>query len=111
MNGHLASVLRDICCTTVVIRRELPSDEQHTGEHKYYRMLDGSIGHTEVALIDTESPVFTGKVDGLCIESPTCDSVIGNVHGAKSVESSEVVAVTTRAESKAVGKPKKPLQY
>ena len=59
--------LRDAGCTTVVIRRELVADEQHTGEYKYYHMLDGSIGRVEVALVNTESPVFTGKVEGLCI--------------------------------------------
>ena len=100
VNGHSVSVLRDTGCTTVVIRRELVADEQRTGEYKYYRMLDGSIGRAEVALVDVESPVFTGKVEGLCIESPTCDLVIGNVPGAKSVESPEVVAVTTRAQAK-----------
>jgi len=67
VNGHSVSVLRDTGCTTVVIRREPVADKQRTGEYKYYHMLDGSIGRAEVALVNIESPVFTGKVEGLCI--------------------------------------------
>ena len=93
----------------MVIRRDLVADRQLTGETRCYRMLDGSIGRAETAEVYIESPVFTGKCECLCIQSTTCDIVIGNVPDAQLVESPESVAVTTRAQKLAAGKPKKSL--
>ena len=75
------SVLRDTGCTTAVIRRGFVTDEQRTGKFKCYRVLDGSMGKAETAVLDVESPIYTGKLECLCINSPVCDLIIGNVHG------------------------------
>jgi len=109
VNGHVVSVLRDTGCTTAVVRDGLVTDEQRTGHHKCYRVMDGSVGRAEVAMVDVESPVFTGKVECLCLKSPTCDLVIGNIPGASSGLAPEVVAVTTRAQAKDRNKVRKPL--
>ena len=109
VNGHVVSVLRDTGCTTAVVRDGLVTEEQRTGQHKCYRVMDGSIGKAEVAIVDVESPVFTGKVECLCLKSPTCDLVIGNIPGASSGPAPEIVAVTTWAQSKDKDKMRKPL--
>jgi len=109
VNGHVVSVLRDTGCTTAVVCDGLVTEEQRTGQFKCYRVMDGSIGKAEVAVVDVESPVFTGKVECLCLKSPACDLVIGNIPGASRGPAPEVVAVTTRAQAKAKEKPKKPL--
>jgi len=109
VNGHVVSVLRDTGCTTAVVRDGLVTEEQRTGQFKCYRVMDGSIGKAEVAAVEVESPVYTGKVKCLCLKSPTCDLVIGNIPRASSGSAPEVVAVTTRAQAKDKDRPKKPL--
>jgi len=76
VNGRDVSVLRDTGCTTAVIRKDLVTGEQRTGQYKCYRMIDGSIGRAEVAVVDVDSPVYTGRVECLCLRSPTCDLVM-----------------------------------
>jgi len=95
VNGCSVSVLRDTRCTTAVIRRGLVTDEQRTGKFKCYRVLDGSMGRAETAVVDVESPVYTGKFECLCISSPVCDLIVGNVPGVISKDDAETVAVST----------------
>ena len=109
MNGHVVSVLHDTGCTTAVVRDGLVTEQQRTGQFKCYRVMDGSIGKAEVADVDVESACYTGKVQCLCLKSPACDLVIGNIPEASSGPAPEVLAVTTRAQAKASEKPKKPL--
>ena len=109
VNGQNVSVLRDTGCTTAVIREGIVNGDQRTGQYKCYRMMDGSIGRAEVAVVDVESPVYTDSVECLCLKSPTCDLVIGNIPGASCVGEPETVSVTTRAQALVEGKPKKRL--
>ena len=109
VNGHIVSVLRDTVCTTAVVRDELVTKQQRTGQCKCYWVMDGSIGRAELAMVDVESPVFTRKLECLCLKSTPCDLMIGNIPGVLSGPTREVVAVTTRAQAKAKDKPKKPL--
>jgi len=71
--------------------------------------MDGSIGRAKVAIVDVEFPVFTGIVECLCLESPTCDLVIGNIPGASSGPAPETVAVTTKTQTKNKDKMKNSL--
>ena len=73
----------------------LVTDEQRTGKFKCYRVLDGSMGRAETAVVDVESPVYTGKFECLCISSPVCDLIVGNVPGVISKDDAETVAVST----------------
>jgi len=110
VNGCSVSVLRDTGCTTAVIRRDLVTDEQRTGKFKCYRVLDGSIGRAETAVVNVESPVYTGKLECLCINSPVCDLIVGNIPGVVSIDDAETVAVSTRAQVAAASKSKAPLR-
>ena len=110
MNKHTVSVLRDTGCTTAVIRRGLVTDGQRTGKFKCYRVLDGSMGKAETAVLDVESPIYTGKLECLCINSPVCDLIIGNVPGVVHSDDAEIVAVSTRAQVAAASKSKAPLK-
>ena len=110
VNGREVSVLRDTGCTSAVIRDDLVHNCQRTGNMKYYRVLDGTVGRAEVAVVDVESPVFSGQVECLCLKFPISDLIIGNVPGASAVNAPEVVAVSTRAQSVAEGKAKRSLE-
>ena len=110
VNDVDVSVLRDTGCTTVVVRRDLVHDEQLTGEFRYYRMIDGTVKRAAMAVVDIETPYISGKVPCLCIDSPTCDIVVGNVPTVFDPSSTdEINVVTTRAKAMAEGKPPKPM--
>jgi len=110
VNGRTVSVLRDTGCTTAVIKRTLVTAEQLTGRVKCYRMIDGTVRREETALVHVESPYFTGEVECLCFDTPTCDVVIGNIPDARMGNSLETTAaVLTRAQSIASGKPSRSL--
>jgi len=109
-NGVEVSVLRDTGCTAVIIRRSLVHEDQLTGMHRYYRMLDGTVGKAQIAMVDIESPYASGKFPCLCIDTPTCDVIIGNIPEVLEADEPHVVnAVTTRAQALAKDKPPKPM--
>ena len=86
------------------------TEKQTTEQFKCYRVMAGSIGKAEVADVDVESPFYTGKVQYLCLKSPACYFVIGNIQERQQDQlHAEVVAATTRAQAKASERPKKPL--
>ena len=108
-NGVDVKVLRDTGCTAAVIRRNLVHKNQRTGDYRCYRMLDGTVGKAEIAMVDIESPYASGRLACLCVENPTCDVIIGNIPELNEKIPVVVNAVTTRAQAAAQGKPQKPL--
>ena len=109
-NGVEVSVLRDTGCTAVIIRSSLVHENQFTGTYRYYRMLDGTVGKAQIAMVDIESPYASGNFPCLCIDTPTCDVVIGNIPEVLDSDEPHVVSVvTTRAQALAKDKPPKPM--
>lgn len=109
MNGRYVTVLRDTGCTTVIVRKCLVEPHQFTGVSKHFRMVDGSVREANVANIVVDTPFFSGEVDALCLDNPTCDVIIGNVTGALSdiprgLSVEDADAVSTRAMEKAKDK-------
>jgi len=107
------SVLRDTGCSTVVVRESLVPSEMLTGEKRMCVLIDGIVGRTPVALIEIDTPYFTGSVKAICMKNPLYDIIVGNVDGAKAVcestDTNEIgQAVTTRQQAKM--KPTKPLR-
>ena len=110
--------LRDSGCSSVVVRRDLVSQERMTGSSKYCVLLDGTVRKFPVAKVKIRSPFFSGICEALCAENPVFDLIIGNVEGVrapsdpdiswetqKSRDSAEVIgAVQTRAQKVKDGK-------
>ena len=110
--------LRDSGCSSVVVRRDLVSQERMTGSSKYCVLLDGTVRKFPVAKVEIRSPFFSGICEALCAENPVFDLIIGNVEGVrapsdpdiswetqKSRDSAEVIgAVQTRAQKVKDGK-------
>jgi len=109
VNGDKSSVLRDTGCTTIVVRRKLVREEQLTEEFRYYRMLYGTDRRAAVAGVDIETPFMSGKLPRLCIDTPTCDVIVGNVLTTDSDKVDDFNAVTTRAKALTESKPPRPL--
>ena len=111
------SCLRDTGCTTGVVRSSLVKSSDMTGNRKCFRMLDGTLRQAETAIIHLQSPIFTGDLECLCVASPICDVVVGNVPGVTDAVAGEAAkgdeqmnAVMTRAQTRAHGKALKPLR-
>lgn len=112
LGGQVVTCLRDTGCTTGVVRSSLVKHSQLTGRRKCFRMLDGTLRQADTAVICLESPIYSGELECLCVASPICDVVVGNVPGAcGNVEggTESVNAVTTRAQARTQGKPPKPM--
>jgi len=56
MGGQSISVLRDTCCSTVLVKRELVDDEQMTVRTETCIITDGTVRRTPVAEIEIETP-------------------------------------------------------
>jgi hypothetical protein len=72
-------VLRDTGCSTVVVRKDLVSDEAFTGTMKTCVMIDGTIRRVPVAEIEINTPFFRGKVKALCMRRSLYGLIIGNI--------------------------------
>ncbi|XP_071797127.1 uncharacterized protein [Asterias amurensis] len=116
---HTVSVLRDSGCSGVVIRHDLVSDDQLTGEIKTCVLIDGTARQVPVALVTVSTPFFTGETEALCMTKPVYDLIIGNVTGARSPDDPDeswtrttapVCAVQTRAQTKSLDKAFHPLK-
>ena len=75
--------LRDSGCSSVVVRRDLVSQERMTGSSKYCVLLDGTVRKFPVAKVEIRSPIVSGICEALCAENPVFDLIIGNVEGVR----------------------------
>ena len=75
------SCLRDNGCTTGVVRSSLVKPSDMTGRRKCFCMLDGTLRQAGTAVVHLESLLFSGNLECLCVASPICDVIVGNVPG------------------------------
>ena len=76
-------VLRDSGCNSVLVKKSLVRDEEHTGKMVRCILADGSKRSFPVATIIVDTPYFVGQVEALCMENPVYDLVIGNIDGVR----------------------------
>ena len=76
-------VLRDSGCNSVLVKKGLVRDEEHTGKMVRCILADGSKRSFPVATIIVDTPYFVGQVEALCMENPVYDLVIGNIDGVR----------------------------
>ena len=104
----LVKVLRDSGCSTMVIRKDLCDPDDFTGETRGCVMMDGRVIEVPVVTKTVDTPYYTGLVEGVAMDSPVYDLVIGNLLGAwnqedpdTSWEPSELKKTTVNAEKTA----------
>ena len=98
INGITTDILRDTGCSTVVVKSNLVKSEQMTGETELCVLIDGAAKRFPTAMVELDTPYYTGTTKALCMESPIQDVIIGNIPGARdprSFETSEPVEQNT----------------
>ena len=83
MYGEVVNVMRDTGCSCAVVHRNLVPSSQFTGKHQACVLIDGSVWRFPLALIQVDTPYYSGDLEVLCMKSPVYDLVIGNIQGAR----------------------------
>ena len=101
-------VLRDTGCSGIVVKKDLVSEEQFTGDFNVMLLIDNTARKVPIARISVDTPYFKGEVEAQCLSDPIYDLIIGNVPGAREAENpdpswQEASAVITRSQAKKSG--------
>ena len=83
-------VLRDTGCSRIVVKRDLVSENQFTGDFIVMLLIDNTARKVPIAKIDVDTPYFKGQVEALCLSDPIYDLVIGNVSGARTAYMTQI---------------------
>ena len=117
--GRQVSVLRDTGCSTVIVKKSLVDEGAYTGYSQKCVLMDGTVRKFPVAMIKVRTPILSGEIRALCVDSPVYDLIIGNVDrvndsaGVKSDEAftpEKSATVQTRAQAKKEAEKPKPMK-
>ena len=106
-------VLRDTGCSGIVVKKDLLSEDQFTGDFNVMLLIDNKARKVPIVKIDVDTPYLKGQVEAQCLPDPIYDLVIGNVPGARAADDpdlswkdhvQEVSTLTTRSHAKKAGK-------
>ena len=113
------SVLRDSGCSGAVVKEDLVQSNQLTGEHSTCVLIDGTMRTLPVAVLDVDTPFFTGKIHAICMKTPLYDLILGNIPGVRSPGNPDpewtpirqpACAVQTRSQTQRDSQPFRPLK-
>ena len=102
-------VLRDTGCSGIVVKRDLVSEDQFTGDFNVMLLIDNTARNVPIAKIVIDTPYLKGQVEAQCLPDPIYDLVIDNVPGARAADDpdpswqdhvQEASIVTTRSQAK-----------
>lgn len=79
LQGQAVTVLRDTGCNTVVVRRDLVSDESLTGRSSLVYLVDGTAKVLPEAKVHVQTPFYSGTITAKCMDSPLYDVILGNI--------------------------------
>ena len=74
----------------MIVRRDLVTEQQLTGIQQLCVLIDGTVRKTPEAIIEIDSPYFTGKLKALCMKRPVYDVIFGNVEGIRDPDEANV---------------------
>jgi len=80
-------VLRDTGSTTCVVKSSLVKPEQMTGSYDLCMLIDGVVKRYPTAIMDLDTPYYTGMAKLLCMDSPVQDIIDGNIPGTHGPDS------------------------
>ena len=84
VNETTTLVLRDTGSTTCVVKSSLVKPEQMTGSYELCMLIDGVVKCYPTAVVELDTPYYTGTAKVLCMDTPVQDIIIGNIQGARS---------------------------
>ena len=76
-------VLRDTGCSGIVVKKDLVSDNQLTGDFNVMLLIDNTAGKVPIARIPVDTPYLKGEGEAQCLSDPIYNLIIGNVPGAR----------------------------
>jgi len=79
-------VLRDTGCRGIVVKKDLVSEDQFTGEFNVMLLIDNTARKVPIAKINVDTPYLKGQVEAQCLPDPIYDLVVGNVPGARAAD-------------------------
>ena len=82
-SGKTVSVLRDTGNSAVVIRSNLVLDSEYTGKKEMVILIDGTARILPTAMVEVNTPFFSGKTEAIVVDNPIYDVIIGNISGAR----------------------------
>jgi len=112
VGGEMVNVLRDTSCESAAVKKKIVREEHYLGREIVMITIDGDTKVVPVAKVLVDTPYYVGEVEAM--KSLICDLVIGNITGVrykpdpkweKTVETSAIAAVTTRAQHKKAYQP------
>ena len=105
-------VLRDTACSGIVVKRDLVSEDQFTGDLNVMLLIDNTARKVSIAKIDIDTPYLKGQVEAQCLPDAVYDLIIGNVADARAADDpdpswqdyvQEACDVTTRSQAEKAG--------
>ena len=86
--------------STVVVRTELVHESEYTGESQTVMCtyMDGTARSVPVATVEVSCPVYSGKVNALCMTNPIYDVIIGNISEARKLEDADFALLPEAVE-------------
>jgi len=100
------NVLRDTGCSGIVVKKNLVSEDQFTGDCNVMLLIDDTARKVPIAKIDVDTPYLKGHVEEQCLPDAVYDLIVGNVPGTRAAENpdpnwqdrlQEACAITTRS--------------
>ena len=76
-------VLRDTGCSGTVVKKNLVSEDQFTGDFNVMLLIDNTARKVPIARITVDTPYLKGQVEAQCLPDAIYDLIIGNVPGAR----------------------------
>ena len=55
-----------------------------TGSYELCMLIDGVVKRYPTAVVELDTPYYTGTAKVLCMDTPVQDVIIGNIQGAQS---------------------------
>ena len=79
-------VPRDTTCSGIVVKRDLVSEDQFTGDFKVMLIIDNTARKVPIAKIDADTPYLKGQVEAQFLPDAVYGLIIGNVPGTRAAD-------------------------
>ena len=94
-------VLRDTGCSGIVVKKNLVSEDQFTGDFNVMLLIDNTVRKVPITRITVDKPYLKGQVEAQCLPDAIFDPIIGTVPGTRPAGEpdptwQQACAVTTR---------------
>jgi hypothetical protein len=83
--GKNISVLRDTGCDGAVLNKRYCLQDKYTGQYINIRQIHGRPIRVPIAIVDVNTPYYSGSLKVAAIDTQICDLIIGNIDGARCI--------------------------